>query len=106
MMFADTATMTGADGRFAVVVPAQPVVLRVFGPTAEYRLCDYGYQRCPQCGKEHLRPGEHARITVNPAASQSGGAARGPARTESVRVTLSRGVTVTGPAVGPDGEAI
>jgi hypothetical protein len=96
LMFSDTATVTGPDGRFRLVVSSKPVVLRVFGPTADYQLCDYGYERCPQCGKEHLRPGEHARVRMDPAA----------ARPDSVRVTLRRGLTIAGRAIGPDGEPI
>jgi hypothetical protein len=96
LVFSDTATLTGADGHFRVVVPAKPIVLHVFGPTADYQLCDYGYQRCSQCGKEHLRFGEHARVSMDPAAEG----------TRPVRVTLRRGLTITGRAVGPDGEPI
>jgi RNA polymerase sigma factor (sigma-70 family) len=97
LVFADTATMSGADGRFRIVVPANPFFLRVFGPTADYRLYDYAYQRCPQCGKPHLRPGEHARIRIDPTKKVSD---------DLLRVTLRRGQTVIGRAVGPDGEPI
>jgi RNA polymerase sigma factor (sigma-70 family) len=96
MLFSNSATITGADGHFRLVVGKHPVMLRGFGPTADYQLCDYGYERCPQCGKEHLRPGEHARVSVDPTA--------GPL--EPARVTLRRGYTLKGSAVGPDGEPI
>jgi RNA polymerase sigma factor (sigma-70 family) len=96
LMYSDVATLAGADGRFRVVVPANPIVLRVFGPTADYRLCTYSFDRCPQCDKDHLRPGEHARIPIDPVSG-----VRAP-----VNVTLRRGVSVVGRAVGPDGEPI
>jgi RNA polymerase sigma factor (sigma-70 family) len=96
MLFPSSATMTGPDGRFRVVVGKHRVLLRAYGPTADYQLFNYVYERCAQCGKEHLRPGEHARISVN--------AAVGPP--ELVRVTLRRGLTVAGSAVGPDGAPI
>jgi RNA polymerase sigma factor (sigma-70 family) len=103
LVFSDTATLTGADGRFRIVLPASPTVLRVFGPTAQYQLCDYDYHRCPECGTEHLRHGEHARIRLDPKVSAQGSDAEAP---EPIRVTLRRGLTVTGRAIGPDGEAI
>jgi RNA polymerase sigma factor (sigma-70 family) len=96
LMNSDTATMTGPDGSFRLVVSASRVVLRVFGPTADYRLCGYDYERCSQCGKLHLRPGEHARVKVDAA----GG------RPEPIQVVLKRGTTVPGRAVGPDGQPI
>ncbi len=96
LTFSENATLSGNDGRFRVVVPNAPIILRVFGPTAEYLLCDYAYQRCPQCGKEHLRLGEHARVRVDPSVQAS----------EPIRATLHRGLTVTGRAIGPDGELI
>jgi hypothetical protein len=120
LVFSDTATLTGEDGVFRVVVPAKPVLLRIFGPTADYRLCDYTYQRCPQCGKEHLRPGEHARVRIAPSVASAGRPESGKGPVDSVpsvdsrratagaafRVTLHRGLTITGRAIGPDGEPI
>jgi RNA polymerase sigma factor (sigma-70 family) len=96
LTFSDSATLSGTDGRFRIVVPNSPVILRVFGPTADYLLCDYEYQRCPQCGKDHLRLGENARVRVDPSVRAS----------EPIRATLRRGLTVTGRAIGPDGEPI
>jgi RNA polymerase sigma factor (sigma-70 family) len=96
MMFSETAMMTDVDGRFRVVLPKKPVQLRVYGPSADYRLGSYGYERCLHCGKEHWRPGEHARVHVD--------ASAGPV--EPVRAVLHRGLTLTGRAVGPDGEPI
>src|SRR5207249_5714734 len=95
--FTDTAAMTGADGGFRLVVPAGPSVLRVIGPTADYRLHDYAYQPCPACGREHVRLFEHARVALDLAHG---------ARPEPVRVTLRRGTAIVGRAVGPDGESI
>jgi hypothetical protein len=97
ILFRDTATSTGADGRFRIVVPTGPCRLEVSGPTAEYRLHDYTLQRCPTCGFEHVRTGEHRRLELN---LEPG------ARPDPVQVTLRRGTTVTGRAIGPDGEAI
>jgi hypothetical protein len=93
----DTARLSGPDGRFRLIVPTRPTILSVIGPTADYQLDNYEYQRCPQCGKDHLRTVEHARIPLDHST---------PSWLRSVRVTLRRGQPVEGRAVGPDGEPI
>jgi RNA polymerase sigma factor (sigma-70 family) len=96
--FRDTATLTGADGCFRIVVPAVSCRLEVFGPTADYRQNNYEYQPCPYCISGHLvRMFEHGLVNLNLAPGD---------RPEPVRVTLRRGTTVTGRVVGPDGESI
>jgi RNA polymerase sigma factor (sigma-70 family) len=97
LLFSDTAAVTGADGHFRIVVPTGPSALRVIGPTADYRQHDYAYQPCPECGKEHMRFVEHARVAFDLAPG---------ARPDPVRVTLRRGTAVAGRAVGPDGMPI
>jgi RNA polymerase sigma factor (sigma-70 family) len=97
LVFSDAATLTAADGRFRLVVSAKPVVLRVYGPTADYRLDNYDYERCLQCGKVHLRPGEHARIKYDPTAVD---------RDKTIQVRLRRGQTVSGRAVDANGQPI
>jgi RNA polymerase sigma factor (sigma-70 family) len=96
----DVASLTGVDGRFRVALPAVPIMLRVFGPGGEYQLDSYEYERCPQCGQNHWRAGENARVRLDltlPAL---------PTIANEVKVTLRRGTTVTGRAVGPDGRPI
>jgi hypothetical protein len=96
--FRDSATLTRADGRFRLVVPAKPCRLEAFGPTADYRPDTFEYRPCPYCTGSHLvRMFEHGSARFNFALGD---------RPEPVRVTLRRGTTVTGRAVGPDGEAI
>jgi RNA polymerase sigma factor (sigma-70 family) len=96
----EVARLTGVDGRFRLVVPAKSIVLRVFGPTADYRLDTYDYERCSECGKDHLRPGENARVQIDLTAPSPAAAG------DEVRVVLHRGQTVTGRAVGPDNTPI
>jgi hypothetical protein len=93
-LFSSTETLTGADGRFRFAVPTGPCVLRVFGPTADYRLHDYTPTPCPVCGQEDVRGFEHARVTVDLTPGT---------RPEALRLTLRRGTTVAGRAIGPDG---
>jgi RNA polymerase sigma factor (sigma-70 family) len=97
MVFRDAGTLTDRDGRFRLVVLPGPCYVSVVGPTSDYRLQDYTPQRCPNCGLDHLRFCEHARVEVTLDRA---------APPEPLRIVLRRGVTITGRAVGPDGEPI
>jgi hypothetical protein len=96
--FRDTATFTGGDGRFRIVVPEGRCRLEVFGPSADYRPHSFDYEPCPYCSESHLvRVFEHAFAPLNAALGD---------RPEPMRLTLRRGTTIRGRVVGPDGAAI
>jgi hypothetical protein len=97
LQFRDTATMTGADGRFALVVPVGPSKVEVFGPAADYRPQDDSFLLCPTCGVSHIRSYAHARAALDLAAD---------ARPDLLHFTLRRGTTVAGRVLGPDGEPV
>jgi RNA polymerase sigma factor (sigma-70 family) len=97
LLFSSTEALTDTSGRFRIAAPPGACVLRVIGPTADYQLHDYSPKPCPVCGRENVRGFEHARVTVQ---LTSG------ARPEPLRLTLRRGTTIPGRAVGPDGTPI
>jgi RNA polymerase sigma factor (sigma-70 family) len=96
--FRDTATLTGPDGSFRIVVPPVSCRLEVFGPTADYQPASYDYQPCPYCTSGHqVRMFEHGLVTLNPVSGSP---------QEPVCVRLRRGRAISGNAIDPSGEPI
>jgi hypothetical protein len=92
------ARFTGADGRFGIVVPPYQCHLEVIGPSADYRPQTFEYEPCHYCDDGHpARIMEHAFVAVHYTRRD---------RPEPMRLTLRRGTSVTGRAIGPNGEAI
>jgi RNA polymerase sigma factor (sigma-70 family) len=97
VQFRDTATMTGADGQFRLVVPPGPCRIESFGPSADYLRQDDSFLLCPECGVRHIRSYAHARAAVN---------LKPGARPDPLLLTIRHGTTVTARVVGPDGEPV
>jgi hypothetical protein len=97
VQFRDTATMTGPDGRFALVVPPGNCRVEAFGPTPDYRPQDDSFLLCPTCGVHHVRSYAHARAALKLDLGE---------QPEPLAFGIRHGVSVTARVVCPDGEPV